>query len=136
MTKEQIQLLLSTNAMAVERAILALYSRQTSDEQSAATTQHRNGRGFNAFHAKSGSYYARWLQRGNHLTGHHLDSARQMVRHYVGQLVEVSQARLASCTVHAIEGSLAEVDPFQVFHGKGWRLSDMAPNLFTLEATG
>ncbi len=91
-----IKQVLLANNLAVERAILVLYARQTSDEQRAGSTTHRNGRGFNAFHAEMGTYYARWLQSGRHLTGKHLEKARKMSLQYAAQLLEEAQAKAAA----------------------------------------
>lgn len=90
-TPEAIKALLDRNALAVERAVLAIFKRQTEDERQAETTKHRNGRGFASCHASRGSYYAKWLLSGRHLTGTHLDKARKMTKHYAGQLAEVVQ---------------------------------------------
>jgi len=91
-TPESIAALLDRNDVAVERAVLAIYRRQTDDEQESDTTKHCNGVGFNGVHAHLGSYYARWIQSGRHLTGNHLDKARRMMRRYVRQLAEVASA--------------------------------------------
>ena len=91
MNRIQVRQLLLSNTRAVERAILALYHCQTLDEQQSSSTQHQNGRGFNAFDAEVGSYYARWLLSGRHLTGHHVGKARAIALRYVGQLARMSQ---------------------------------------------
>ena len=87
-TKEKVTQLLQSNNLAVERAILVLYHRQTLDEQSNKETKHSNGVGFSGAHARLGTYYARWLITGNHLTGVHLEKARRMVLHYTSQLMD------------------------------------------------
>ena len=89
-TKESIRQLLMTNPIAVERAILAIYARQTASEQASETTREDNGEGFNAFDAKSGTYYAQWIRSGKHLSGQYLDKARKMSLRYVGQLLEIA----------------------------------------------
>ena len=91
-TPDAIRALLDRSDKAVERAILALYQRQTEDEQTTQETKHRNGRGFASCHAWRGSYYAQWILGGRHLSGLHLQKARRIARHYVGQLTEVAQA--------------------------------------------
>lgn len=92
-TPDAIAALLDRNDVAVERAVVAIFNRQTSDEQESESTKHDNGVGFNAFHAGLGSYYARWIQSGRHLTGNHLDKARRMMRRYVRQLAEIASAQ-------------------------------------------
>lgn len=74
----------------VERAIVAIYRRQTHDERTSDETKHRNGVGFSGAHAKLGSYYARWVINGNRLTGNHLIKARQLILHYCGQLASIA----------------------------------------------
>jgi hypothetical protein len=90
LTKDRIVALLNTNPLAVERAIIAIYNRQTQDEKQASDTKHTNGRGFRSNHATRGSYYARWILGGRHLTGHHLDLARSIAVQYHRQLIEVA----------------------------------------------
>ena len=87
---EHIKSLLMTNDQAVGRAMVALYMRQTVGEQRTSTTTESNGMGFSAFHAKNGTYYAKWVQSGRMLTGRHLDSARKMALHYVRQLSTIA----------------------------------------------
>jgi hypothetical protein len=94
-TKESIIQLLDRSDKAVERAIVAIYNRQTEDEQNSSSTTHRNGRGFNGFHARSGTYYAKWILSGRHLTGTYLIKARAMSKHYVAQLLEEAQQKFS-----------------------------------------
>ena len=54
---EIIQILTNSDA-AVERAILAIYKRQTEDEQRTEETRHYNKMGFSGAHAHSGTYMA------------------------------------------------------------------------------
>lgn len=93
MIKEDIIGLLNTNPKAVERAMVVLYNRQTLDEQRSEITTHRNGRGFNAAHAHLGSYYAKWVISGKHLTGTHLEKARKIALQYAGQLLAIAQEK-------------------------------------------
>jgi hypothetical protein len=73
--------------VCIERAILAIYARQTADERADGTTRHVNGRGFNSRDAKYGSYLARWIQSGRSLSGRHLTRAKRMAIRYSGQLI-------------------------------------------------
>lgn len=91
--KERIAKLLNENDKAVERAIIAIYDRQTQDEKATSDTRHNNGRGFRANHASKGSYYARWCLGGRRLTGHHLANARKIALHYTQQLADVANAK-------------------------------------------
>jgi len=94
--RENILSLLEKNDRAVEKAILAIYRRQTSEEQNSSATIHRNGIGFSGAHAQVGTYYAKWLLSGRSLTGKHLDKARKIAKHYVAQLLEEAQNKAAA----------------------------------------
>jgi len=94
-TRDRINTLLSTNPRAVERAMVVLYDRQTRDEKDQGETRHHNGVGFSANAARKGTYYARWVLSGRHLTGHHLDRARAIALRHSRQLVEAAAARAA-----------------------------------------
>jgi len=66
-TEEQIVDLLNKNVRAVEKAIVALYERQTHDEQVTHGTRHHNRIGFSAADAKRLSFIADFLNKGGHL---------------------------------------------------------------------
>ena len=91
-TRDDINGLLETNDLAVERAMVRLYELQTQDEQESSTTRVHNGQGFGSWYAKRGSYYARWVQSGRRLTGSHLDAARKIAIKHSRQLVEIANA--------------------------------------------
>jgi hypothetical protein len=92
-TREAIEALIRTNDRAVERAMVAIWERQTADEQSTDTTRHHNGIGFSGWTARSGSYYAKWVQGGRRLTGKHLDKARRIALHHAAQLTRIANDR-------------------------------------------
>lgn len=92
-TPESIKDLLLKNDRAVERAILAIYQRQTLDEQALGDTRHHNNIGFSGAHANLGTYFAKWLLKGNHLTGDHLAKARRISLRYSKQLAEIANSR-------------------------------------------
>lgn len=89
-TRDEINRLLENNPHAVERAILRIYERQTSTEQARGDTLLHNGVGFSSCHAKRGTYYAKWILSGRHLTGEHLEKARRIAIHHSRQLVEIA----------------------------------------------
>lgn len=47
-TREQINEILRTNDLAVERAMIRLFELQNADEQQWGTTNEQNGRGFSS----------------------------------------------------------------------------------------
>lgn len=87
--RENLTALLESNNLAVEKALLRLYERQTRDEQSDETVRYRNDIGFRVCDAKRASYWVRWIKSGRHLTGKHLVKAREVVKHYHRQLLEI-----------------------------------------------
>ena len=87
-TRTEIETLINTNDRAVERAMVAIWERQTADEQETQDTRHHNGRGFAAWSARSGTYFAEWVRSGRHLTGKHLVKARKIALHHAGQLTD------------------------------------------------
>lgn len=89
-TPEIIKDNILTNDKWVERAIVAIYRRQTESERASAQTKHQNGVGFSAFHAMPGTYYARWVLGGKSLSGKHLEKARKIALRYVGQLSAIA----------------------------------------------
>lgn len=89
-TREAIETLIRTNDRAVERAMVAIWERQTADEKATETTRHHNGIGFSGWTARSGSYYAGRVRAGWRLTGKRLDKARRIALHHAGQLTTIA----------------------------------------------
>lgn len=87
-TRGEIEDMLRTQDGAVERAMVAIWERQTADEQSDQNVKHHNGRGFSHWSARSGTYFAGWVRSGRRLTGKHLDKARRIALHHAGQLTD------------------------------------------------
>ena len=89
-TRTQINNLLNTNPLAVERAMVRLYDLQTMDEKANSGTRWNNGQGFAAYAGKRGTYYARWVLGGRRLSGIHLERARAIALRHSGQLVAIA----------------------------------------------
>ena len=87
-TRTEIEALINGNDRAVERAMVAIWERQTADEQETQDTRHHNGRGFAAWSARSGTYFAEWVRSGRRLTGKHLVKARKIALYHSGQLTD------------------------------------------------
>lgn len=94
-----ISLLLFRNDRAVERAIVAIYKRQTEDEKFAGETKHSNGVGFSGSDAKLGTYWANWILSGKTLSGNHLLKARRMSLKYIRQLSEIVTEKMVAKSV-------------------------------------
>lgn len=92
-TKESIIGLLERNPIAVERALVAIFKRQTRVEQASESTKEDNGVGFSGVHAKYGSYMAKWVMEGKHLDGKHLEKARNMAKRYWKQLLTIANQK-------------------------------------------
>jgi hypothetical protein len=92
-SSDQIREKLLTNQTWLERAILAIYQYQTETEQRHDTTLLHNDVGFNAVDASSGSYMAKWLKSGKHLSGKFLEKARRMMPKYAGQLATIANSK-------------------------------------------
>lgn len=114
-TQNRIIGLLERSDLAVERALVTLYDRQTQDEKVDSCTKHDNRRGFRKNHDHTGSFFARiilkgWKQDGNknrvHLNPFKLSKARGIVLHYSRQLCEEANIKQASST----RPSAAEID--------------------------
>jgi hypothetical protein len=87
-TRTEIEEMINGNDLAVERAMVAIWERQTADEQETQGTRHHNGRGFAAWSARSGTYFAEWVRSGRRLTGKHLVKARKIALYHAGQLTD------------------------------------------------
>lgn len=90
--KESIHSLLDQNPRAVERALVAIWKRQTADEQANLTTKHANGVGFSAFDAEFCSDIAQRLVSGrvSQLSPKQLAVCRNKMKRYWRQLVELA----------------------------------------------
>jgi hypothetical protein len=68
--------------------VVSLLSRQTADEQSSDNTIYHNNRGFNGTDAHYLTYVAKYIQRGNHLSGKHIAKVAHKLPKYWGQILE------------------------------------------------
>jgi hypothetical protein len=90
-SKDDIAKKLQSNNRWLIRGLLAIYSRQTDDEQNADTTKESNGIGFNAFDAPIMSDMAKQYQRTGFLSNRQLAIVRKCMVKYAGQLHRISQ---------------------------------------------
>lgn len=86
-TKEQIINLIDTNDRAVVKALIRIYSNQTSVEQVAQQTKESNGIGFNSADARILTYRAQYAKRTGSLSGSHLIDTRRRIKKYWAQLL-------------------------------------------------
>jgi hypothetical protein len=92
-TKESIIQLLNTSDKAVERAIIAIYNRQTFAEQSSEKTVEHNGEGFSGFDAEILSSFAKQILKGRSLSYKQIAIGRKKMVHYTRQLLEIAAAK-------------------------------------------
>ncbi len=79
----------------VERALVALYNRQTADEQATEETSQSNGVGFSGVHAKFGTSMAKQIMKnkynkpeGQRLSPKQQPHAQKMCLRYISQLAD------------------------------------------------
>lgn len=90
MTQDEIKAKVANEARWCERAILAIYARQTADEQESYTTTHHNGVGFSACDAEIMTSFALQLRKGRRLSAKQLTIAQKRMPHYARQLNEIA----------------------------------------------
>ena len=93
-TKDKIRENLQKSDHWVERAVLAIYEKQTNDEKKIEDTKLRNGVGFNAADARRLTYYAKYLGSGKNLTGKHKEIARNKILKYSNQLTKIANGEI------------------------------------------
>ena len=93
-SKESIKELLHRNQKAVIRGILAIYDRQTRDEQLIHTTIDHNGVGFSGCDAEILSSFAKQIQEGRELSTKQFTLAKKRILKYAGQLAKIANGEL------------------------------------------
>jgi hypothetical protein len=73
----------------VERCILLLHDQQTPLEQRVEKAINENSAGFSGSNARYGTYLARWIKLGNHLSDKHLKSARGICITHAKQIIKI-----------------------------------------------
>ncbi len=92
-TTPKIKHQLEINQDWLERAIRAIYDRQTAQEQRTEQTIEHNGQGFTGADAPYLTYVATYLQT-KHLSGYHVAKARRRMLKYSGQLAKIANGEL------------------------------------------
>lgn len=88
-TKDEIAVKLITDTRWLERGILAIYNKQTYEEQASESTLKNNGVGFNGVDAYILSSFAKQLLAGNHLSKKQRILAAKKMPKYAGQLLQI-----------------------------------------------
>jgi hypothetical protein len=92
-TKEIIVEKLASNPKWLLAGIVAIYNRQTADEQSADATQEDNKMGFNGVDARFGSSLAKRILSGYSLSPKQMAAGAKMMKKYAGQLLLVAKEK-------------------------------------------
>lgn len=92
-TKDEIRAKVSSNPLWAERAIAALYERQTATEKAIGQTVVLNGIGFNGADADILSSFGLQIQRGRRLSPKQLAIAFKKLPKYAGQLLRIAQEK-------------------------------------------
>jgi len=92
-TPEVIKQKISTDQRWLERAVIAIYERQTEREQDLFVTEDFNERGFNNVDCRTGTIMAQWIQKGNHLSGKWIKIAQKIMPKYAEQLTAIANGK-------------------------------------------
>lgn len=90
---EKIRALLRENDKAVMRGIVAIYKRQTDEEQSSEITREHNGIGFGAFDAQFMTSLAKQILSKGFLTQTQMAVGRNKIIRYARQLASIAEER-------------------------------------------
>lgn len=108
------------NPAWVERAILALYAKQTEDEQASLDTRHHNNQGFTSADARRFSFVAQFIQNGGHLTREKaLGIYAVRLQKYAGQLAVIALAKKAQKALQSVAAPVALRMPSPTFAATG-----------------
>jgi len=93
-TVDEIKENLQKSQAWLERAVLAIYDKQTAIEKSVKDTRENNGVGFNGVDAKYLSWVADYLKSGRHLSGKHIDKVLKKMLKYSNQLTKIANGEI------------------------------------------
>lgn len=91
--KDTVQHLLNTNDRAVVRALMAIYARQTTEEQQTQAATEHNGVGFSGVDAEILSSFAQFYQSHGYLTDKQMSLLRARIQKYWSQLLRIAQSK-------------------------------------------
>jgi hypothetical protein len=91
-TKEFIKTKLENDDAWLCRGIVAIFNKQTHDEQASETTSHNNGVGFNGSDAEFLSSLAKQFIKKGELSPKQIEFARKKMLKYSGQLTNIANS--------------------------------------------
>lgn len=92
--KDEIKGYLEKSDKWVERGLVALYKKQTDDEQTHNRTKHRNNAGFNKTDAEFLTSCAKFFIENGFLTKKQIVYCRKKILKYSGQLAKIANRRI------------------------------------------
>jgi hypothetical protein len=92
-TKEFIKTKLLTDQRWLMRGIVAIFEKQTYDEQQTEQTKEHNGVGFTGVDAELMSSFAKQIKAGRTLTTKQLAFAQKKMPKYAGQLLQIAKEK-------------------------------------------
>lgn len=93
-TKEAIKARLEKDDKWLARGLLAIYGRQTAEEQDCGQTVEVNGIGFNGADAEILTSFALQYKERGFLTPKQLEIARKRMLKYAGQLAKIANGEI------------------------------------------
>jgi hypothetical protein len=91
LTKEYIKTQLLADQRWLSRGIVAIFEKQTYDEQQTESTKEHNGVGFNGVDAEILSSFAKQIKAGRTLSTKQLTIAHKKMPKYAGQLLSIAK---------------------------------------------
>ena len=93
-TTTEVKAKLETDDKWLYKGVVALFERQTKDEQRVEDARIVNNVGFNKPDSHKMSYYAKWIMKKGRLDGHFRDDARRRILKYSAQLTKIADKEL------------------------------------------
>jgi hypothetical protein len=93
LTKPFIKTMLLSDQRWLMRGIVAIFEKQTYDEQQTEQTKEHNGVGFNGVDAELLSSFAKQIKAGRTLTTKQLAFAQKKMPKYAGQLLQIAKEK-------------------------------------------
>jgi hypothetical protein len=89
-TSDEIKEKLLSSDKWIISGLMAIYRRQTDDEQSNGKTAHDNGIGFNSVDSEIMSSFAKWHKKNGYLSNKQIAIARKKIIKYNKQLTQIA----------------------------------------------
>jgi hypothetical protein len=94
LTKDYIKMAMVKDTRWLLRGIVAIFEKQTYDEQQSEATKEDNGIGFNGVDAYILSSFAKQIKQGRTLSPKQLPIALKKMPKYAGQLLKIAKGEV------------------------------------------